>query len=404
MRELLLHLCDRALQNHPEDLREQAIGCAVFGRPADYSPAEDNIVRVEIRALRKRLDEYFSTEGKGDPFTIVIPKGSYVPVFEARTAAESPAVAAPPVVALEAPAASRPIPWLWIQGAAILVLTVACVWLYVWGRRADTRAASTEAPLDRGRLWPVLFHSGQQTFVICADSALVVANAAKRRPITLEEYMAGDYMGKAAGYTPEVGALLADLPRWLFTDIADVRVVQRIYRLNASEWDKVAVRTARQTQIQDFKSGNAILLGSSRSNPWNQLFEPALNFKFDYDQQKRVAFIRNKSPQAGEQAEYRSSHPGEPGEFYSVIALVPNLRHNGSVLIVEGTAGESTEATGEFITDPAQSGALLKKLADANHGRVPYFEVLLRSGTLGGVAKAADIVSVRILDGAPGGS
>src|SRR5689334_22007636 len=84
LRELLLHICERAIQNRPEDLREQLIGQRVFGRKADYSPGEDNIVRVEVRQLRKRLDDFFATEGKDEPVVIVIPKGAYVPGFEPR--------------------------------------------------------------------------------------------------------------------------------------------------------------------------------------------------------------------------------------------------------------------------------------------------------------------------------
>jgi hypothetical protein len=402
---LFLHICDRALQNRPDELREQQIGCAVFGRQPNYSPAEDNIVRVEVRQLRKRLDEYFSAEGKTEPYTIVIPKGTYVPVFEAYQAP-----VATPETPLEAPPAAPAkvrrhpaIRWLWVQSAAIVVLAATCLGLWQAGRRPEVRSGPADAPVDRGVLWPTLFNRGQQTFVICADSSLVVARAAKRRPITLDEYIAVDYVGRSAGLSPEVTSLLGELPRWLFTDIADLRVVQRLFRLNGAEWDKVSVRTARQTQIQDFKNGNAILLGSIRSNPWNELFEPMLNFQFEYEVATRTSYIRNKSPQAGEQPVYRASHPGEAGTFYSVIALVPNLRRNGSVLIVEGTAGDSTEATGEFITDPKRSGALLKSLMDRNRGRLPYFEVLLKSGTLAGVATDPEVVAIRVLSGEPGG-
>src|SRR5208282_138508 len=63
---------------------EQYIGCAVFGRRADYNPGDDNIVRAEARELRKRLEQYFAGEGKEESLEIRIPKGSYVPVFEAR--------------------------------------------------------------------------------------------------------------------------------------------------------------------------------------------------------------------------------------------------------------------------------------------------------------------------------
>src|SRR5260221_13412977 len=112
LRELLLHICDRALSNHPEELREQQIGCSVFGRRTDYSPAEDNIVRVEMRQLRKRLDEHFSAAGKDEAFVIIIPKGNYVPVFEPRE---------PAAVAM--PAARAWTTWQWLaiaQGGVIV--------------------------------------------------------------------------------------------------------------------------------------------------------------------------------------------------------------------------------------------------------------------------------------------
>ena len=96
-RELLLFICERSLQG-TGDLREQDIGCGVFGRKPDYSTGEDNIVRVEMRMLRKRLDEYFRSEGKEEPFAIVVPKGSYAPVFEVRE----------PAAPVELPAASSP--------------------------------------------------------------------------------------------------------------------------------------------------------------------------------------------------------------------------------------------------------------------------------------------------------
>src|SRR5258707_1237461 len=66
LRELLLYICERSIQNRTEELREQQIGCGVFGPKSDYNPGEDNIVRVEIRQLRKRLQEYFASEGKDD--------------------------------------------------------------------------------------------------------------------------------------------------------------------------------------------------------------------------------------------------------------------------------------------------------------------------------------------------
>ena len=395
LRELLIFICERAIQNRTDELHEQQIGCGVFGRKPGYNPAEDNIVRVEVRQLRKRLDEYFSAEGKDEPVLIVIPKGSYVPVFEPRETA-------PPVEEPEPGGIAAPRGWLrWVAFATIAVLAAACFLLWRENRRLSQEVAVPRPAIERGAIWPLLFNEAQQVFIVCADSTLVVAEALLHRSVTLEEYLAGERSSKAAKLSGEAKTLADSLiynrQRWQFTDMTDARLVQRLYRLNADHWGKVSVQSARTTQTQDFKNGNAVLLGSIRSNLWNSLFEPMLNFRFEYDEQGRTAFIRNHAPLANEPKVYRAARPGESGDSYSVIDLVPNLRHTGSVLIIAGTTAEGTEAAGEFIMNSQTSSALLNRLTQANKGRLPYFEVLLKSGTLAGVAKNAEIVAERIL-------
>ncbi len=398
LRELLVYICERSIQNRPGELREQQIGCGVFGRKPGYNPGEDNIVRVEIRQLRKRLDDYFAAEGKDEPYVILIPKGAYVPVFEPREpTAEVVAPVPEPPKAAAAPAIFRSW-WFWAQTCAILILAVAGLWMWRQNQASEQRRAATARPAaDRAALWPLLFNDTQQTFIVCADSTLVVAQSILRRPIPLDEYLSREYGAKQANLSSQDNSLMHLLQSWQFTDITDVRLVQRLYRLNADHWDKVSVRSARTAQIQDFKNGNTVLLGSSRSNLWNHLFEPALNFRFDFDEQSRTAVIRNLNPRPGEQAVYRAAKPGESGDSYSVIALVPNLRHTGSVLIIAGTSAENTEAAGEFMMSSATSSVLLNSLTKRNKDRLPYFEVLLKSGTLSGIAKNAQVVADRIL-------
>src|ERR1700730_14451829 len=137
MRELLVYICERALHNRPEDLREALIGQNVFGRKPDYSPGDDNIVRVEVRHLRKRLDEYFAAEGSQEPILITIPKGTYVPVFEPRPVTES-------VLPASAVAAPRAI-WPRIQAVTLGALALAVVWLWIQNRTLE-RAAGAGAP------------------------------------------------------------------------------------------------------------------------------------------------------------------------------------------------------------------------------------------------------------------
>jgi hypothetical protein len=175
--------------------------------------------------------------------------------------------------------------------------------------------------------------------------------------------------------------------------------VQRISLLNSKRWDHAVIRSARTVELQDFKTGNVILLGSSRSNPWNLLFEPQLNFRFgyDYDPGKHYAYIRNVAPQPGEEPVYRAVAGTQSGWVYSTVSLVPDLRHKGNVLIIAGTTAESTETAGEFIVNPEATADLMRSLMSRNHGKVPYFEVLLKSGVFAGVAQRAEVVAFRIL-------
>lgn len=65
-------------------LKEYSIGLRFFGRPESYDPATDNIVRVEVRRIRLKLQAYYAEEGAADPIEVMIPKGGYTPVFRRR--------------------------------------------------------------------------------------------------------------------------------------------------------------------------------------------------------------------------------------------------------------------------------------------------------------------------------
>ena len=79
-RQLLRYLVEAAIHNVPKaSLKEVVIGVDVFGRPPNYNPKKDSIVRVTIRDLRERITTYYETEGRADPIRIDIPQGSYCP-------------------------------------------------------------------------------------------------------------------------------------------------------------------------------------------------------------------------------------------------------------------------------------------------------------------------------------
>jgi len=383
----LLYLCERALLNRPDDLREQLIGCNVFLRKPDYNPGEDNVVRVQIRRLRQRLDEYFNSEGRDEPIIISIPKGSYIPVFLPRKLSDSGTPAAAAI-----PAHGRRYRIAPIAAAAIALLGIGFV-AGLW------TAGGPRAP-DWSPLWPAIFNPNEKTLIVCADSTLVMAQALLRRPLSLDDYARRRYAPPGAVLGKDAERILSLLPAWTWTDLADVRLVGRLQSVT-SDWDRISIRTAKTVQIHDFTSGNAIIVGSVQSNPWNALFDQQLNFRVEWDELKNTAYVRNKSPLPGEHPVYPPTEGGDRSVVYSVIAFVPNLRRSGNILIIAGTTGQATETAAEHVTNPATYKQLMRMITSRNGGELPYFEVLLKSSMVEGIAKDAEVVAFRILGPGP---
>jgi TolB-like protein len=114
---LLRFLVANALDGNSGRLKEYTLGLEVFDRGADFDPNADNIVRVQARNLRAKLEEYYAAEGSGDPIRIDFPKGGYLVHFR-QIAPEAPVEAA------------RPFPWKWIAAgvAAAAVIAVPFLW------------------------------------------------------------------------------------------------------------------------------------------------------------------------------------------------------------------------------------------------------------------------------------
>jgi Tfp pilus assembly protein PilF len=86
-RELLRYLVERQLAGEADRLKGFAIAVDVFGKDAAFDSSTDAVVRVQAGRLRELLNQYFATEGVSDPVRIAIPRGSYVPTYEANESA-----------------------------------------------------------------------------------------------------------------------------------------------------------------------------------------------------------------------------------------------------------------------------------------------------------------------------
>ena len=96
LRRFLSFIVEQRLAGQGHSLKESVIAHELYGKGTDFDGGADPVVRVDARRLRDKLREYY--EGKSEPVVISLPKGSYVPLFEANSASPIALThAAPPV-------------------------------------------------------------------------------------------------------------------------------------------------------------------------------------------------------------------------------------------------------------------------------------------------------------------
>jgi hypothetical protein len=210
----------------------------------------------------------------------------------------------------------------------------------------------------------------------------------------LAEYLSGDYRTHPtppAGTTLEVAKVMASRR---YTSIVDLDIVAKFYQIPGVPHNRIQIRYARDLRPNDLKDEPVILLGSEEGTPWVQLFEDKMNFVFVHDHHYQRFLVLNRSPHNNEQPRYEADLTGPVHRVYGLVALRPNMKGSGYVLLLEGTSMAGTESAADFVFDDSR---LLPFLATIKRedGSLPYFELLLQSNNMNGSASGSEILSYR---------
>lgn len=79
--KFLNYIVTARLSGDEAGIKAYSIAVDVFGRPQNFDPQSDPIVRVQARRLRSALEEYYAGEGSGETVRFYLPVGRYVPEF-----------------------------------------------------------------------------------------------------------------------------------------------------------------------------------------------------------------------------------------------------------------------------------------------------------------------------------
>jgi hypothetical protein len=399
---LLRYLAVCTLRGDRAGLTEQAIGRAVFDKPADFHPVEDSSVRVYVRQLRLRLYEYFQASGQDERIIIEMPKGAYALAFNVRhtlSTAPKPDLELPgaeaSVAIQEAESAhsgmSTTYRWLpWPLLAAMFLVALAG-WL-----RWYNAAAAAVPP------WPLnqVIERDRSTTMVLADASYALRLLGERR-FNLDEYADRKYINGLIPPDATQGelTLFHYLQDAQITSMADARAVSAMTILAGSLRSHLVIRSAKELNGSDMSNGNFIIVGAKSSNPWNELYESRTNFRLVEAGPHGARYIQNIAPQPGEQPTYAvHESTGYSGEDFATISLVPGLGDQGSTLLVQGLRREGTDAAILFLSNSSHRTSLQEALRGANRGKLPkYFEALLRSHAVAGSATNIECIAVRPL-------
>jgi hypothetical protein len=394
MRSFLLYITEQTLANRWDLIKEQNIGSEALGRRTDYDPAEDNIVRVRAHELRQRLEKYFATDGAQEPYVVTIPKGTYKPEFMPRAKAQVEAPDPSAIIAIPPAVAAPRRHWLAISLVANVALVVA-VLLSFFQSHGGSQANRPQSASLRD-FWGQIFSTPDAGLkVVSADSGFALWQDLSGHDLNLGDYLSRHYLSLADEQLREVAMRRSTSP-------ADVVVTTRLAMIARTFGSRYSVQYARDIDRRSFQDGNVALIGSHRSNPWMEVFEPQLNFVVEREPTTGAPSFRNRAPHAGEAERYSiptslDNQGGEQLEFesYGVVALLRPCNGSHFAIILEGLNMQATEAAGEIVTDSQALTSLLQDIQHRPGTDVEPFEALIRIKSLPGGYGDAKVIAYR---------
>jgi hypothetical protein len=391
LRAFFLYICENALLGRIENVHEQPIGTRVFGRAPDYNLNEDNIVRVEARELRKRLESYFAGVGRNEPLLIEVPKGRYVPVFKPReqTApnAAVPAVAAPIELRTHTPSRQKP-----AIAASLAILTMAVLWLGVenWRLRGRQDPRPTVRPAAAGEdysfygelLGKLGATPNRETLLVLSNPRVVLyyGNASNEPNPTLPGHTVPAPNELKSNFDDALNNMDRNQPfhflrvtREDYTGMGEAVTAFHVGRLMQSLQRPVRLTQGRFLSWDHVQKGDLILLGGPQINDWTSANIVKSNFNFDGNG------IENIKPLGGERKSYvLHANPGDVTD-YGVIRMAASP-YGFNMLLLAGCSSAGTAGVGEFFANPEKMKLVYNRIRSAAPGR-PFptnWEVLVQ--------------------------
>lgn len=189
---LLNYVAERHFSRATDQIKEYSIAVQALHRPEQFDPLTDTIVRVTAHTLRKKLGQYYATEGAKHRIQIQLPAGKYVLQFDRKeqlTMTPADQAGAPQLVEEPTKDAPRAIHPKWLILVALAVAAALVPILLGIG------------PFKHGQAGPAVRGEGSVSGAGAGSGALTAAGIAQDRGIRLRFGASPTSYTDAAGQT-----------------------------------------------------------------------------------------------------------------------------------------------------------------------------------------------------------
>jgi hypothetical protein len=382
--DFLSLVVSKTLDGQKDSLKEREIAIAVFGLKPEAHMEENSIVRVGAREVRKRLAQYYMSDGRSNQILIDLPPGSYAPVFQFRSEIDAALPNAPVALPVErrSPLRSRK-SILWLAGG-LAALAIAALFLrnsYLAGREFSA-------------FWRPVFDSRSHPVLVVLANPIVYHPSNRAR--ALDQVRNPPHPDNPYDEPLKVppGLLNGDdfvpvLDRYV--GIGDCTALFRLGGLFESHTRNVQVRLASKIDFNDLRDSATVLIGAY-TNRWAMELSRDLPLQFAMCGDKPCIIERNQNRRRWALSQIAPT--GISNEDFILLSRLPNSKTGNFVLMGAGITGSGTDEAGRILSDSVALTSVLARLPKGWSDR--NLQIVLYSKLVDSVPAAPQVVSYRV--------
>ncbi|WP_419806195.1 hypothetical protein [Terriglobus sp.] len=377
-KQFLQYVVDQKVAGHEHLLKERIIGADVFGRSANYATGEDAVVRVQATDVRRRLELYYAALTDHEPLVIVLPLGSYIPIFKRieekaalplkveddRNTALTEEIAsapAPVMPSLRLHTRARITLRMLLTGTGLLIALLAVILAAVLLRRGNESHGRGDA---LSQFWAPLDHSNKSV-LLCLAKPVMYRPTAELFARFNKEYASGLHDKIDQEITP-IPFRADEKLQWrdlrASTNsgpaIGGVTAAIRFGTLFGRRNTQFNVRFGDEPSLADLREANAVVVGALNSRTLADI-DSGLHFTFiDQDGELRI----RENVLNGRIWSMERNAQGRYSRDYGLITRQMSSRTGMFVIEVAGISDSGTQAASEVITSPDRLAEFAKQL------------------------------------------